>query len=106
MRDDKDNRGNDTYTAKNNTVINPALNLKLQIILNNTAKNTNWRFRQKVEASKKDPVTELEKRVLHKLRPMYSFEDFKDVMDEISRMSPYEKVEKLRDIENKLKLLK
>lgn len=104
--DDKDNRGNDTSTAKNNYAINPALSLKLKYILNNTAKNTNWRFRQRVDASKKDPVTELERRVLNKLRPMYSFDNFKELMTVVARLSPFEKVKYLREIENNLKLLK
>tara|TARA_B100000029_G_C17238692_1_gene838203 strand:+ start:376 stop:723 length:348 start_codon:yes stop_codon:yes gene_type:complete len=110
MNDDEYNRVHSTSKAKHSkaehskesNADNNAINIKLKYLLNNTAKNTNWKFRRKVEASKKDPVAELERRVLARLRPMYGWDNFKELMFAIAKLTPFEKMKYLRELENSL----
>ena len=110
MNDDKYNRGHTTSTDKHstakhstdNTVNSNAINYKLKYLLNNTAKNTNWKFRLKVEAIKQDPVAELELIVLAILRPMYGWDNFKELMFAVAKLTPFEKMKYLRELENSL----
>ena len=108
MSDDKDNRGYTTSTAKHSKATSnadsTALNLlRINNIINSTAKNTNFRYKKRVSDSKFDPVRELERRVLDKLRPMYSWENFKELMIAINSLTNFEKMEYLRKLENNLK---
>ena len=56
MNDDEYNRVHSTSKAKHSNAEhskesnadNNAINIKLKYLLNNTAKNTNWKFRRKV----------------------------------------------------------
>ena len=112
MEDDKYNRACTTSNAEqsnakqgsDSNANSTAINLhKLNYILKSTAKNTNYKFKQAVERSKRDPVAELQRRVLKKLQPRYSWDRFKELMIAIDRLSPYEKMQKIRQLENHLK---
>ena len=69
-------------------------------IFKSLAKHTNFNYRNAVARNAKNPFDELERKVLNKLRPRYSFENFKKLQHSLLKMSLLDKVLWLRNTED------
>tara|TARA_R110000803_G_C11934553_1_gene315809 strand:- start:376 stop:717 length:342 start_codon:yes stop_codon:yes gene_type:complete len=71
-------------------------------IIKNLAKLTNINYKAAINRNQRNPFDELERRVIFKLRPNYSFESFKEIQLALMRMPLLEKVLWLRNTEDAL----
>ena len=68
-------------------------------IFKSLAKHTNFNYRNAVARNAKNPFDELERKVLNKLRPNYSYEDFTQIQHSLLKMCLLDKVLWLRKAE-------
>ena len=75
--------------------------------INNLAKlavkNTNTNYQAAVQRSAKYPLDELQRRVLTKLRKKYSEEAYKDLVINLEHIPVFEKIEWLKEMDDKLR---
>tara|TARA_R100001129_G_C5159770_1_gene201449 strand:- start:199 stop:537 length:339 start_codon:yes stop_codon:yes gene_type:complete len=104
MKSSEDNRGNE-FCAKSSAKLSYATSsakssYNTSTLIKSIAKHTNYNYRAAIARNEKNPFDELERKVLNKLRPNYSFEDFKKLQHSLLRMSLLDKVLWLRNTED------
>jgi hypothetical protein len=83
--------------AKNNNLA------KIKNLAKLTAKKKNPAYAAVVERSAKFPIDELQRRVLSKLRKRYSEEAYKDLVINLEHIPIFDKLNWLRDMDDKLR---
>ena len=103
MKSSEDNRGNE-LCAKSSAKLSYATSsakssYNTSTIFKSLAKHTNFNYRNAVSRNAKNPFDELERKVLNKLRPNYSYEDFTQIQHSLLKMCLLDKVLWLRKAE-------
>ena len=106
MKSDSYNRGNE-LCAKSSaklsyTTSSAESSFNTTSIFKNLAKLTNTNYRSAIRRKEKNPFDDLERRVLFKMRPNYSFEDFKEIQKALLRMPLLDKVQWLKNTDDAL----
>ena len=104
MKSSDDNRGNE-FCAKSSAKLSHATHsakssYNTSTLIKSLAKHANYNYSAAVARNKKNPFDELERKVLNKLRPRYSFENFKKLQHSLLKMSLLDKVLWLRNTED------
>lgn len=101
---DKYNRREPLSNAKqsSDSIDNTALTNNIQFITKSIARSFNHSYQQTKKRNDANPVMELERRVMRKIRPMWSSDRYLELCKALMVLSPYEKMELLRKIETHL----
>lgn len=93
------------FSQANNAKISAKLSnqQKINILTKNLAKNTKLSYSLAKKKGKANPISQLEIRVLNKLRPMYSRIEFLNLQKELDDMSKIGKLAWLFDMDRKLR---
>lgn len=76
---------------------------KLKNLAKLTVKATNHSYQAAVQRSARYPLDELQRRVLAKLRRRYSEEAYKDLVINLEHIPVFEKIEWLKEMDDKLR---
>lgn len=79
-----------------------AINYEIHNLTKRLAKSLNYSFQAAKKRNEENPVDEMQRRVLKRLRPMYSTDRFLELMRHLHTLSTFERMELLRDIETNL----
>lgn len=101
---DKYNRRMPPSNAKqsNDSIDSNAITSNIQYLTKSIARSFNHNYQQTKKRNEENPVMELERRVMRKLRPMYSTDRYLELCRVLTMLSPFEKMELLRKIETNL----
>jgi hypothetical protein len=104
MKSDSYNRGNE-LCAKSSAKLSYATSsakssFNTTSIFKNLAKLTKTNYRSAIRRNQKNPFDELERKILNKLRPNYSYEDFTQIQHALLRMPLLDKIMWLRETED------
>ena len=77
-------------------------NPQINFLLTKQAKLCKAPYVQAIDRSKIDPIAELERRVMKRLRPRYSLEAFKELQKAMQSMTALDRVDYLHKLQDKL----
>ena len=66
-------------------------NKQINLLINNTAKRTSFAYRSAISRNRANPLDELERRVMKRLRPRYSADRFKDLSLELAQLGSFDR---------------
>ena len=61
------------------------------LIIQNVAKRTSFAYRSAIARRRANPLDELQRRVMRRLRPTYSSDRYAQLMLEVSSLSPFDR---------------
>ena len=62
-----------------------------KLIIQNVAKRTSFAYRSAIARNRANPLDELQRRVMRRLRPTYSSDRYAQLMLEVSSLSPFDR---------------
>ena len=77
-------------------------NPQINFLLTKQAKLCKAPYVQAIDRSKIDPIAELERRVMKKLRPKLSLDSFKELQKALNAMSAIDRIDYLHTMQDKL----
>ncbi len=77
-------------------------NPHINFLLTKQAKLCKAPYVQAIDRSKTDPIAELERRVMKKLRPKLSLDSFKELQKALNAMSAIDRIDYLHTMQDKL----
>ncbi len=62
-----------------------------KLIIQNVAKRSSFAYRSAIARSRANPLDELQRRIMRRLRPTYSSDRYSDLIVQVSKLSPFDR---------------
>jgi hypothetical protein len=61
------------------------------LIISNIAKRSSFAYRSAIARNRANPLDELQRRIMRRLRPTYSSDRYSDLIVQVSKLSPFDR---------------